>query len=451
MTGAATRGRVGAPRGARSRWRRARRRSCWPRSATWVLVGELPGLVADVLFVLALLGAPPRTGASFTDPEDCTGAGISVLGFAWSHRAWRAGSSSRCSVRRGCGARPCPGGCTCWSGSGSSRCTGAVSWACVLAVLPGERGRGVPRGELGRAGRGRRRVLDALARRRRDLGRDGCAAAWPRCVAGPRSPRSLRVRLVPVPDASWEVRCTAAPTLGGMLRRLDLRSAAAARPRRLRGLLPRAEVDVDAVLTQVRPDRRRRARAGRRGGAGVRRAVRPGAPRPAPGARRRRCTGALAALDPAVRAALETSIERARAVHADQRRTDVTTQVVPGGTVTERFVPVRRVGLYAPGRAGGLPVERGDERGARAGGGRRVARAGARRRRPSTAACRTRRSSPRPRCSASTRCGRSAARRPSRCSPTAAPTPTAPSWSRSTWSPAPATSTSPPPSGCCAG
>ena len=36
-------------------------------------------------------------------------------------------------------------------------------------------------------------------------------------------------------------------------------------------------------------------------------------------------------------------------MHADQRRTDVTTQVVPGGTVTERWVPVRRVGLYVPG------------------------------------------------------------------------------------------------------
>jgi histidinol dehydrogenase len=36
-------------------------------------------------------------------------------------------------------------------------------------------------------------------------------------------------------------------------------------------------------------------------------------------------------------------------VHADQRRTDVTTQVAPGGTVTERWLPVRRVGLYVPG------------------------------------------------------------------------------------------------------
>ena len=50
-----------------------------------------------------------------------------------------------------------------------------------------------------------------------------------------------------------------------------------------------------------------------------------------------------------MRAALETSIERARAVHLAQRRADVVTEVVPGGTVTERFVPVRRVGLYAPG------------------------------------------------------------------------------------------------------
>ena len=43
------------------------------------------------------------------------------------------------------------------------------------------------------------------------------------------------------------------PTLNGMLRRLDLRSAPLPGPARLRGLLPRAEVDVDAVVHQVRP------------------------------------------------------------------------------------------------------------------------------------------------------------------------------------------------------
>lgn len=55
------------------------------------------------------------------------------------------------------------------------------------------------------------------------------------------------------------------------------------------------------------------------------------------------------ALDPQVRAALLESIARARRVHADQRRTDTTTVVVPGGTVTERWLPVDRVGLYVPG------------------------------------------------------------------------------------------------------
>jgi histidinol dehydrogenase len=57
----------------------------------------------------------------------------------------------------------------------------------------------------------------------------------------------------------------------------------------------------------------------------------------------------LAQLDPSVRAALELSIERIRTVHNDQRRNEVTTTVVDGGSVTERWIPVDRVGLYVPG------------------------------------------------------------------------------------------------------
>jgi histidinol dehydrogenase len=57
----------------------------------------------------------------------------------------------------------------------------------------------------------------------------------------------------------------------------------------------------------------------------------------------------LAQLDPSVRAALELSIERIRTVHYDQRRNEVTTTVVDGGSVTERWIPVDRVGLYVPG------------------------------------------------------------------------------------------------------
>ena len=58
---------------------------------------------------------------------------------------------------------------------------------------------------------------------------------------------------------------------------------------------------------------------------------------------------AAEALPADLRAALEESIARARAVHTDQRRVDVMTTVVPGGTVTERWLPVERVGLYVPG------------------------------------------------------------------------------------------------------
>jgi histidinol dehydrogenase len=58
---------------------------------------------------------------------------------------------------------------------------------------------------------------------------------------------------------------------------------------------------------------------------------------------------ALAGLDPVVRAALGESIRRARIVHERQRRETVEVQVVPGGTVTERWIAVRRVGLYVPG------------------------------------------------------------------------------------------------------
>ncbi len=54
-------------------------------------------------------------------------------------------------------------------------------------------------------------------------------------------------------------------------------------------------------------------------------------------------------LDPDVRAALVETIARVRKVHEDQRRREVVTQVVPGGTVTERWIPVSRVGLYVPG------------------------------------------------------------------------------------------------------
>ncbi|OLT45138.1 histidinol dehydrogenase [Saccharomonospora sp. CUA-673] len=132
-----------------------------------------------------------------------------------------------------------------------------------------------------------------------------------------------------------------------MLNRTDLRGRVP-RPAELRATLPRAEVDVDAALHQVRPVvdavRDRGVEAVLEYTEQFDR-VRPDTVR----VPRAEIDKALADLDPAVRAALEEAIARARTVHADQRRQDTTTTVVDGGTVTERWVPVSRVGLYAPG------------------------------------------------------------------------------------------------------
>jgi histidinol dehydrogenase len=58
---------------------------------------------------------------------------------------------------------------------------------------------------------------------------------------------------------------------------------------------------------------------------------------------------ALSQLNPAIRSALEESASRIRKVHNDQVRSETRTTVVDGGTVTEKWVPVDRVGLYVPG------------------------------------------------------------------------------------------------------
>jgi histidinol dehydrogenase len=129
-----------------------------------------------------------------------------------------------------------------------------------------------------------------------------------------------------------------------VLTRIDLRGSS----RDPRGLLPRAQLDVTAATDAIRPIVES---VHARGFAAIQEAterfdgVRLERVRVAPA----ELAAAAEALDPDVRAALQESIRRARMVHADQRRGDVTTQVVAGGTVTERWVPVGRVGLYVPG------------------------------------------------------------------------------------------------------
>ncbi|MBF6475788.1 histidinol dehydrogenase [Nocardia gipuzkoensis] len=131
------------------------------------------------------------------------------------------------------------------------------------------------------------------------------------------------------------------------LARVDLRGRTPS-VAELRAALPRGGVDVDSVLHQVRPVveaiRDQGVSAALEFSERFDGVIPPTVRVPAA-----ELEAALERLDPAVRAALEESIARARKVHADQRRTDKTTEVVPGGTVTERWVPVERVGLYVPG------------------------------------------------------------------------------------------------------
>jgi histidinol dehydrogenase len=132
-----------------------------------------------------------------------------------------------------------------------------------------------------------------------------------------------------------------------MLQRIDLRGGLGG-PTELRALLPRGATDVAAVTAVVAPllqDVRERGADAVLDAAERFDGVRPTSLRvPA-----EVLAAATDALDPAVRAALTESIERARAGHRAQLPVERVTQIAPGGTVRQRWVPVHRVGLSVPG------------------------------------------------------------------------------------------------------
>ncbi|MBV9823322.1 MAG: histidinol dehydrogenase, partial [Actinobacteria bacterium] len=132
-----------------------------------------------------------------------------------------------------------------------------------------------------------------------------------------------------------------------MLRLLDL-SGTTAGPVQLRRLLPRAALDVGSALEAVTPV----VRAVREQGyAGARAATArfDGVDVPDPRVPAEALDRALDDLAGPVRKALEESIRRARRVHAEQRRAVTEVELRPGATVTEKWIPVDRVGLYVPG------------------------------------------------------------------------------------------------------
>jgi len=135
-----------------------------------------------------------------------------------------------------------------------------------------------------------------------------------------------------------------------VISRIDLRGRAPGDLSRsaLAGQLPRAATDVEAAAAQIRSVcddvRRRGAQAVREYTArfdGVDLAstlVPPEA-----------LDAALAGLDPEVRRALEEAVRRTRRVHSAQLPAETSTQVTGGLTVTGRYIPVGRAGVYVPG------------------------------------------------------------------------------------------------------
>ena len=132
-----------------------------------------------------------------------------------------------------------------------------------------------------------------------------------------------------------------------MITRIDLTGAARASvdPR---DVLPRAAMSVEVAMDRARPI----CEAVRLGGsAAVRDITREldGVVLESVRVPAQAISDAVGALDRPLREAIEEAVRRTRRVHEAQRRSEAAVDVVPGGVVTERWLPVRRVGLYVPG------------------------------------------------------------------------------------------------------
>lgn len=132
-----------------------------------------------------------------------------------------------------------------------------------------------------------------------------------------------------------------------IMRRIDCRGELSG-PAELRGVLPRAALDTAKAAAQVAPLVERVKTEG----APILYElaerfdkVRPERLRVSPEA----IANALEGLDPKIRSALETSIEHNRKGHAQQLPAPAQVEIVPGGRVMQRWLPVSRVGLYVPG------------------------------------------------------------------------------------------------------
>ena len=132
-----------------------------------------------------------------------------------------------------------------------------------------------------------------------------------------------------------------------MIRTVDFRGRSLSKAQ-YRAELPRASLDIAAAMNLIAPILDRVAKGDEKVLLDLAQefdGVRPSSIR----VPRAEIDLALTQLDPVIRTALELSIARITQVHQSQRRDETLTQVVEGGTVTQRWIPVDRVGLYVPG------------------------------------------------------------------------------------------------------
>ena len=129
-----------------------------------------------------------------------------------------------------------------------------------------------------------------------------------------------------------------------MIRRVDLRKV----DKLPRPVVERASLDVDAVIEIVKPiieDVRNNGDQAVNNWTEKLDKIRPSALR----VPQNEIDKALAEMSRDVVSALKEAIKRTQVVHQSQIRQETKTEVVKEGIVSQRFIPVQRVGLYVPG------------------------------------------------------------------------------------------------------
>ncbi len=129
-----------------------------------------------------------------------------------------------------------------------------------------------------------------------------------------------------------------------MIRRVDLRKV----DKLPRPVVERASLDVDAVIEIVKPiieDVRNNGDQAVNNWTEKLDKIRPSALR----VPQNEIDKALAEMSLDVVSALKEAIKRTQVVHQSQIRKETKTEVVKEGIVSQRFIPVQRVGLYVPG------------------------------------------------------------------------------------------------------